>query len=605
MIRNQGTVRRLQTVIGCASLIILVSCGGGAGGSNGTGSSTGSGNSENSSGNGSRSNSTNNTASSDGIKSASGGNATSPLRLSFSSTLKQIHFTWPSVPDATHYKIYQNADGISGFTLLNGNLTTTSYEQNIAVHQMNWPAARYFIEACNAVSCTASNEVNINDAVINAIGYFKASDSQRNDLFGRATSLSRDGNILAVGALGKDDQSGAVYVFTRQGNAWSQTAFIKASDASSGDSFGNAVSLSGDGNTLAVGSYLEDSLGTGVNGSRGSIAENNSNRGAVYVFTRNGDNWTEDTYLKANSSHDNAYFGGALSLNNNGNILAIGATGERTGGMDAGAVYVFMRDASGWSQQGFVKPAVPLASAHFGYSVSLNSDGNTLAVGAPDEYTGSNVGGSVYIFTLSANAWAQQAAVKGSNTTAMDSFGNAVALSADGNSLAISARDEKSIATGINGNQADKSALGAGAVYVFTRNVSAWSQQEYIKASNTAENYAFGSSLAVSNDGNTLAVGSTGEASSAQGVGGNKIDKTSPNSGAVYVFTHNNSGWSQQNYVKASNTGANDLFGFSVSLSGDGKTLAAGAFGEASKASGIDGDQSDDSAASAGAVYIY
>ena len=459
-------------------------------------------------------------------------------------------------------------------------------------------------DACNAAGCTASNSLSVGDSAPAATGYFKASDTQANDFFARSVGLSTDGNTLAIGASGKHDSAGAVYIFTRQGSSWSQTAYLQAADAARGDSFGESLALSGDGNTLAVGAYLEDSISTGINGSTGGIAENNSNRGAVYVFTRSGGGWTQQAYVKASSSHDNAYFGGAVALNSDGNTLAVGATGERTGGMDAGAVYVFTRAAGVWSQQGFVKPATPLGGAHFGASVTLNGDASTLAAGAPDEYNGSDSGGSVYVFALSTGAWSQQAAVKASNTSAFDAFGSALTLSADGTSLAVGARNEKSAATGIGGNQADRSAGGAGAAYVFTRSAGAWSQQAYLKASNTAQNAAFGSSLAFSSDGATLAVGASGEASAAMGVGGNQNDSTRSNAGAVYVFTRSGA-WSQQNYVKAPNTGANDFFGYKVALNGDGNTLAVGAFGEASTATGIGGNQADNAAPNAGAAYLY
>ncbi|MFP4611532.1 MAG: FG-GAP repeat protein, partial [Thiohalophilus sp.] len=78
------------------------------------------------------------------------------------------------------------------------------------------------------------------------------------------------------------------------------------------------------------------------------------------------------------------------------------------------------------------------------------------------------------------------------------------------------------------------------------------------------------------------------------------------NAGAVYVFSRDSADvWSQQAYVKASNTWAGDRFGWSVALAADGDTLAVGANREDSNATGIDGDQSDNSATESGAVYLY
>src|SRR5262249_37039402 len=192
--------------------------------------------------------------------------------------------------------------------------------------------------------------------------------------------------------------------------------------------------------------------------------------------------------------------------------------------------------------------------------------------------------GAVYIFVQRNNNWSQHAYIKASNPGQSYKFGFHVSLSQDGNTLAVSAPGEASAAKGINGDQNDNSISDAGAVYVFTRTANAWTQQAYIKASNTgepgvgdqfADRDQFGFSLALSADGNTLAAGAITEDSGAKGINGDQNDNTQPSSGAVYVFTRAGTNWSQQAYVKASNTDAADLFGYSVGLSADGNTLAA------------------------------
>ena len=103
----------------------------------------------------------------------------------------------------------------------------------------------------------------------------------------------------------------------------------------------------------------------------------------------------------------------------------------------------------------------------------------------------------------------------------------------------------------------------------------------------------------------TLAVGAPQERGSAKGIGGVQTTRNLQSAGSVYVFTRDGAQqWSQRTYVKASNTNAGDQFGFSVGLSGDGDTLAVGALFEASSATGLDGDQGDNSAIS-GAAYLY
>ena len=116
-----------------------------------------------------------------------------------------------------------------------------------------------------------------------------------------------------------------------------------------------------------------------------------------------------------------------------------------------------------------------------------------------------------------------------------------------------------------------------------------WVQQAYVKASNAKKGDQFGAALSLSNDGNTMAVGAVGEASSATGIDGNQSDSSMPGAAGIYVFMRTGSTWSQQSYVKASNTGEKtdgDQFGYSVALSSDGNTLATGAISERSAATG-------------------
>ena len=259
-------------------------------------------------------------------------------------------------------------------------------------------------------------------------------------------------------------------------------------------------------------------------------------------------------------------------------------------------------------QEAYVKASNARASANFGSSIALSGD--TLVVGASNESssatgingnqsdTSAQNSGAVYVFTRSGATWSQQAYLKASNTKAQDNFGYAVALSGD--TLAVLSYLESSGATGVNGNQADTSAPAAGAVYVFTRSGTTWSQQAYVKASNTRPNALFS---AVALAGDTLAVGSFGESSNATGINGNQADTSAASSGAVYVFARAGTTWSQQAYLKASNTRPSMLFGYSLALSGN--TLAVGSYQESSSATGINGNQADTAAPVSGAAYVF
>lgn len=261
------------------------------------------------------------------------------------------------------------------------------------------------------------------------------------------------------------------------------------------------------------------------------------------------------------------------------------------------------------SLDAYLKASNTGAGDEFGQSVAISGD--TLVIGAGDEDSsatgvggnqadnGAADSGAVYVFVYESGEWNQQAYIKASNTQSNDWFGSSVAILGD--TLVVGAVGEDSNATGINGDQANNSASISGAAYVFVRSGTVWSQQAYLKASNTGTSDKFGGDVAV--DGDTIIVGAHTEKSSATGVNGNQIDDSANNAGAAYVFVRSDAIWSQQAYLKASNTEAFDQFGYSVALSGD--TAVVGAWEEDSGATGVDGDQNDNSHVNAGAAYVF
>jgi hypothetical protein len=341
--------------------------------------------------------------------------------------------------------------------------------------------------------------------------------------------------------------AGAVYVFTRTGGAWTQQAYIKASNPDAGDQFGVAVALAGD--TLAVGAVGEASEAQGINHS--GTNNNAPGTGAAYVFTRTAGVWSQEAYVKA--SNVSGAFGSAVALS--GDTLAVGA---------------------------------PFEAGH-----ATGIDGDQSDNTAPSA-------GAVYVFTRSAGVWSQQAYVKASNTDAGDRFGGNVAL--DGNSLLVGARFEASATQDvINGDQTDNSAPNAGAAYVFTRTAGAWAQEAYLKKAHAGASQNFSGSLDIKGD--IVAVGARLEDGASTGINGTQTNTTAPDSGAVYVFKRNSGVWDMADYIKASNTDAGDEFGVAVALSGT--TLASAAWFESSKATGVNGDQTDNSAPKSGAVYVF
>lgn len=525
-----------------------------------------------------------------------------------------LRFTWSSSPGASEYRLLESADGVADLQQVD------SFPPDTRHHTRNvfLPArvnARYVLQACGADGCTDSNAVTLQAGLAKAAQRVVAPVPGANDSLGVRIALSSDGSTLAVGAHLDDSnpdsfprstlESGTVYVYTRVDDRWVLQGHLKADNADTNDHFGLSLALSADGNTLAVGAPDEDSDGVGVNSTRGGVWWINS-AGAAYVFTRSNGTWTQQAFVKASNTGTRFDgFGRDVALSGDGNTLAVGANGEDSsatgvggdqnndGIQDSGAVYVFTRSDTTWTQQAYLKASNTGVSDEFGISLALDFDGSTLAVGAMAEDSGTGDpadnsaanSGAVYVFTRSDTHWAHQAYLKASALGTNDRFGLHLALSADGDTLAVGAHLED----GVAGDPQDNSAPDSGAVYVFMRDGSTWTQQAYLKASNASTGDQFGSALSLSADGKLLAVGAPLESSSATGLGGDQGNDASLRSGAVYVFARNGDRWAQQAYVKALPTStepgkgwahAGAGFGVGVDFADDGSSLAIGAFTE-------------------------
>ena len=314
------------------------------------------------------------------------------------------------------------------------------------------------------------------------------------------------------------------------------------------DQFGRSVAVSGD--TVVVGASNESSSTTGVNSTPNESA---SQAGAAYVFVRSGTTWTQQAYLKASQVTAGDQFGVSVAVS--GDTVVVGANQE---------------DSS---------------------TTGVNSTPNESASGS----------GAAYVFVRSGTTWTQQAYLKASQVNASDTFGLSVAVSVD--TVVVGGNLEDSSTTGVNSTP-DESAADSGAAYVFLRSGTTWTQQAYLKASNTpssssGEGDGFGNSVAVSVD--TVVVGAPREDGSTTGVNSTP-DESAANAGAAYVFVRSGGAWTQQTYLKASQVTGSDFFGGSVAVSGD--TVVVGASGEDSSTSGVNSTPNESVSAS-GAAYTF
>ena len=381
---------------------------------------------------------------------------------------------------------------------------------------------------------------------------------------GISVSMTPDGNTAIVGArgvpVGTSSSVGAAYIFTRSGTTWSQQAKLQALDGGWNNYLGEAVSISSDGNTA-------------IAGARG-VYNVKSDAGAAYIFTRSGTTWSQQAKLVASDPGKYDYLGITVSISSDGNTAIAGASHPTGGTSDTstaeGAVYVFTRSGSTWSQQAKLQSSDGEYGDEFACSVSISSDGNTVIAGARFEDTGATLAGAAYIFTRSGSTWSQQAKIQASDRAANDYFGTSVSISSDGNTAII----------GAEGEDPDNIAQ-AGAAYIFTRSGTTWSQQAKLVASDKEGSDDFGTSVFISSDGNTAIIGAKDESTGAT------------LAGAAYIFTRSGSTWTEKQKVQASDKQAYDQFGAAVSISGNGRTAIVGARLEDTNGSG------------AGAAYIF
>jgi hypothetical protein len=344
---------------------------------------------------------------------------------------------------------------------------------------------------------------------------------------GTAVALSADGKTAIWGAPNDNSDAGAAWVFSQSGGVWSQQGAKQVGAGAVGNaSQGSSVALSADGNTAIVGG-----------------PDDNAGAGAAWVFTLDG-----SAKLIGTGAIGFANQGLSVALTPDGNTAIVGGPNDDS---EAGAAWVFTRSGGVWTAGGTKLPlgTGAIGDAQQGNSVALSADGNTAIMGGPNDNAKA---GAVWIFTRSGSTWTQQGSkLLGGGAVGNTEQGYSVALSADGNTAIV----------GGPGDNAD-----AGAVWVFTRSSGGvWTQQGPKLVGGGAAGAAYqGYSIALSADGNTAIVSGPGDNSDA---------------GATWVFTRSGGGvWTQQGpkLVGSGAVGSPVYQGWSVALSADGTTAILG-----------------------------
>lgn len=315
---------------------------------------------------------------------------------------------------------------------------------------------------------------------------------------------------------------------------------LTASDGEEGNTFGESVAIDGD--YLVVGASLDN--------------DNGKQSGSVYIFKRSGASWNQEAKLIASDGAAFDEFGISVSIS--GDYVVVGAWKDDDNGDESGSAYIFRRNGTSWSQQAKLIASDGAAFDRFGVSVSIGSD--YLVVGAFFDDDNGDYSGSTYIFKRDGTSWSQEAKLTASDGTAGDMFGYPVFIR--GNYLMV----------GAFGDDSSK-----GSAYVFERDDNSWSEQAKLTASDGAEDDGFGYSVSI--NGNYAVVGAPGE------------DDNGDDSGSAYIFKRDGSSWSEVAKLLASDGAAEDIFGWSVSISGDYVVVGA--------------PSDDDNGVDSGSAYLY
>jgi FG-GAP repeat len=403
---------------------------------------------------------------------------------------------------------------------------------------------------------------------------------------GAGVALSADGRTALVGAPAAEAEQGLTIVYRRMRGGWRSIARLTAPGHEGSARFGDSVSLSADGEiaiVLALGTadgkafvyarsgdrWVQRDTLSGVSGPLALAGDGDailtapSTDGPTYtaqLITRTHSTWTGQSAAFAPgelSGRDSTWFAQSVALSADGTTALVG---------DEGGAWVFVRTAAGWVQQGGKLEGV---SQDHETSVALSADGNTAVIGEPTE----KGGGAAWVFSRSGQAWSPGTPLVPSGVSPLSSAASASAESQGfGTSVAISGDG----ATVLVGDAAD--AGGIGAVWVFAGAGSSWTQQgPKLTADDELGSGELGASVALSGDGDTALIG--GPQDNLQ----NQADGTAPpnsGSGAGWIFTRTGAAWSQTAKLVEQGEAHEAQLGFAVGLSAGGETALVGGAGE-------------------------
>jgi hypothetical protein len=504
---------------------------------------------------------------------------------------KGLRLDWEPAAGASWYELEFKANQAASFVQLGGDLpaSATSFRYRFPLHLFDWTYARYRLAACNASGCSRSSEVSVSALRRDAVGYFKAAVSTDNMRFGNDTDISPDGlNFVASagGEIGDNIETGAVYVFRRTSSngAWVQRARLAPTVPlmTSPDLSDLNVGISADGNTVVVGMphYIREYVDEEV------IDDKN---GEVFVFHFNGTSWVRTRLYTGPGVRGK--FGHWISINDAGDTIAV-ASHEQAASASYRHLFIYRLINGTWQP---VRDLRSTSSSEFCNHGALSADGSTVVQAC--KFGTWNTTLRNYVRILSGPNWTvrEEVPLELASASSTDLFTIGIATDRTGDTIAAQIAEDTNAISG-----------GPSEVHVFRRN-GAYSRVAVLAPGSWRDSYArsfYGTSIALSDDGGTIAVGDFRDNGYGTGPRAAPLDPSTARTGAVYVYRLRGT-WRLANMVKPNYATGVASFGLQVTLNGNGQTLLVGDENESSTAQGIGGGWSNTGAPQSGAVWMY
>ena len=327
-----------------------------------------------------------------------------------------------------------------------------------------------------------------------------ASNAVAGDWFGCAVDITKTGDRIVVGAQHANalpfnkDNSGAAYIFQRTGTTWTEELYLSGGDGGSNDYFGNSVAINDDGTAIFISAYGDDD-------------SNSSSVGFVHTYVRNGSSWSgldwsvDDDVLPTTASEGNAYHGWSVACNADGTRSIEGAPGDNNQGKtNCGVVTIHHRTSlsSAWVKDIWLQPPYPNTGGQFGWSVAMDGTGDRVAIGAMGESPAGVVNaGAAYVYKRTGTVWALEQQLVAGDKEAGDNFGCSVTINDTGDRIAIGS---------LNSNLPGKNDTGA--VYIFDRSGTVWTETIKLIAGDAGIGDKFGTAVSLNAIGDGVVVGS-------------------------------------------------------------------------------------------------